>query len=165
MSTNDSPVKSEPVAQAAAPLTPSGEANVLATQPAAAPPAAAPPAAAPVSAGGTEPQGAVPAVAPVGATPGAPAAPAAVMPPAPAVAAIPATPDIAATPAAALATPPASSLLGPPVKPAVDPDDDLGWAIGSELEYLEEGQDDWDGPTGDGLDEEEGRGGFSLLRP
>ncbi len=44
-----------------------------------------------------------------------------------------------------------------------DEDDALGWAIGSELEFIDEGRtDDWDGPVGDGLDEEEGRGGFSV---
>ena len=37
---------------------------------------------------------------------------------------------------------------------ASDLDDDLGWAVGDELEFLEESDSDWDGPTGDGLDEE-----------
>ena len=42
-------------------------------------------------------------------------------------------------------------------------DEEFGWAIGSELEFIDDpGADTWDGPTGDGLDEEEGRGGFSL---
>lgn len=43
-----------------------------------------------------------------------------------------------------------------------DFEEEFGWAIGSELEFLEE---DWDGPVGDGLDEEEGRGGMAVARP
>ncbi|MFM7201637.1 MAG: hypothetical protein ACKO6N_12680 [Myxococcota bacterium] len=45
---------------------------------------------------------------------------------------------------------------------ADDIEEEFGWAIGSELEFLEE---DWDGPVGDGLDEEEGRGGMAVARP
>lgn len=45
---------------------------------------------------------------------------------------------------------------------ADDFEEEFGWAIGSELEFLEE---DWDGPVGDGLDEEEGRGGMAIARP
>ncbi len=42
-----------------------------------------------------------------------------------------------------------------------DEEDEFSWAIGTELEFLEEGVDDWDGPVGDGLDEEEGVGGLT----
>ncbi len=44
-----------------------------------------------------------------------------------------------------------------------DIEEAFGWAIGSELEFIDEpASAAWDGPTGDGLDEEEGRGGFSI---
>lgn len=45
-----------------------------------------------------------------------------------------------------------------------DDDDELGWAIGSELEFLEDEGDEWDGPVGDGLDEEEGLGGIAVSK-
>lgn len=44
-------------------------------------------------------------------------------------------------------------------------EEDWGWAIGSELEFVDEPADDWDGPVGDGLDEEEGIGGMAIQNP
>lgn len=44
-------------------------------------------------------------------------------------------------------------------------EDECGWAIGSELEFVDEPADDWDGPVGDGLDEEEGIGGMAIQNP
>jgi len=36
-------------------------------------------------------------------------------------------------------------------------DEEFGWAVGSDLEFVDEEQDSWDGPVGDGLDEEMGQ--------